>query len=280
MKRFLLSVALQALCVLALVLFPMTTGAQTLAQFGAPPSQDQQVVDWTAFTGIQGGRPDAAQPPPDAAAAGPTRVQGGIGMLAAAPLGEFGTNIDSAGGFSGHLAVSLGESVVTLGGEAAYLWYGEESRKVPLSTTIPDLVVTVNTDNAMFLLHGRVRAQPRQGRWRPYVDGLFGFTDIFTKTSIERTDCNAFLFVCEPLLESTNSRDFALSYGGGAGVMVGFGFPPSAARLDISLRYLRGGEAEYLREGAIRREGGQAFFDFSRSRTDMVMLYIGVAVGR
>ena len=226
--------------------------------------------------------PDAAQPAPDAAPAGPTRVQGGIGMLGAVPLGEFGTNVDAPGGFSGHLAVGLGESVVTLGGEAAYLWYGQESRKVPLSTTIPDLAVTVNTDNAMFLLHGRVRAQPRQGRWRPYVDGLFGFTDIFTKTSIEgRSDCVGVIVpVCEPILQSTNSRDFALSYGGGAGVMVGFGSPPSAARLDISVRYLKGGEAEYLREGAIRREGGQAFLDISRSRTDMVMLYIGVAVGR
>ena len=197
------------------------------------------------------------------------------------PLGEFRTNIDSAGGFSGHLAIGLGESVVTLGGEAAYLWYGEESRKVPLSTTIPDLAVTVNTDNAMFLLHGRVRAQPRQGRWRPYVDGLFGFTDIFTKTSIEGgSDCSFVDLLCDTLIQSTNSRDFALSYGGGAGVMVGFGSPPSAARLDISVRYLKGGEAEYLREGAIRREGGQAFLDISRSRTDMVMLYIGVAVGR
>ncbi len=216
-----------------------------------------------------------------AAPARPIRVQGGIGILGAVPLGEFRTNIDSAGGFSGHLAIGLGESVVTLGGEAAYLWYGEESRKVPLSTTIPDLAVTVNTDNAMFLLHGRVRAQPRQGRWRPYVDGLFGFTDIFTKTSIEgSSDCSVVDFFCESLLQSTNSRDFALSYGGGAGVMVGFGSSPSAARLDISVRYLKGGEAEYLREGAIRREGGQAFLDFSRSRTDMVMIYIGVAVGR
>ena len=56
MKRFLLSVALKRLYVLALVLFPMTTGAQTLDQFGAPPSQEQQVVDWTALVGIEDGR--------------------------------------------------------------------------------------------------------------------------------------------------------------------------------------------------------------------------------
>ena len=227
--------------------------------------------------------PDAGAAPPAAAPAGPTRVQGGIGILGAVPLGDFGANIGSAGGFSGHVAVGLGESVVTLGGEAAYLWYGQESRKVPLSTTIPDLAVTVNTSNAMFLLHGRVRAQPRQGRWRPYVDGLFGVTDIFTKTSIPelKTCSNDILFVpiCS-IFQSTNLRDFAPSYGGGAGVMVAFGSPPSAARLDMSVRYLKGGEAEYLKEGGIRREGGQAFLDVSRSRTDTVLIYIGVAFGR
>jgi hypothetical protein len=124
------------------------------------------------------------QPPPDSKPQEPTRFQYGIGLLAGVPIGEFGKNVEAAGGFSGHLGVAVGDSIVSLGGEAAYLWYGHESRTVPWSLTIPDVLLTVNTDNAMFLLHGRVRAQPREGRWRPYVDGLFGFTDIFTKTSI------------------------------------------------------------------------------------------------
>ena len=142
--------------------------------------------------------------------------------------------------------------------------------------------MTVNTSNAMFLLHGRVRAQPRQGRWRPYVDGLFGVTDIFTKTFVpEISHCSdgPFGLFCSSL-QSTNLRDFAPSFGGGAGVMVAFGSPPSAARLDLSVRYLKGGEAEYLKEGGIRREGGRAFLDVSRSRTDTVLIYIGVAFGR
>lgn len=191
-------------------------------------------------------------PTPDAAAEKPTRLQGGFGVVGGVPIGDFAVNVEGAGGLLGHLAVGLGESVVTLGGEVAYLWYGEESRKVPLSVTIPEALVTVNTDNAMFLLHGRVRAQPRRGRWRPYVDGVLGFTDIFTKTSVALGDFCGF-FIDDPacsLAETTNLRDFVLSYGGGAGVMVGFGSPPHPARLDISVRYLRGGQADYLREGA------------------------------
>ncbi len=217
---------------------------------------------------------------PEAARKEPTRIQGGLGVLAGVPLGEFG-NIETAGGVSGHFAVVLGDSVVSVGVEAAGLIYGSESRKVPLSSAIPDLpgvVVTVNTDNEMILVHGRVRAQPRRGRWRPYIDGLFGFTRIYTTTSIEEADCDA--FSCTSGISAMNQGDFVPSFGGGAGVMVGFGSPPHLAKLDVSVRYLRGGEADYLTEGAIRREGGQAFADISRSRTDMVLVYIGVAFGR
>ena len=49
------------------------------------------------------------------------------------------------------------------------------------------------------------------------------------------------------------------------------------AMLDISLHYVAGRDADYLTEGAIRREGGEAILDISRSRTDMVTLFIGVA---
>jgi hypothetical protein len=81
-------------------------------------------------------------------------------------------------------------------------------------------------------------------------------------------------------LEATNLEDFALSFGGGVGLMVDFGSSPWPGRLDVSVRYLRGGEADYLTEGAIRREGGQAFLDISRSPTHMVLVYIGISIGR
>lgn len=46
--------------------------------------------------------------------------------------------------------------------------------------------------------------------------------------------------------------------------------------LDTKVRYLRGGRAEYLKEGSIRRENGSVFFDVLNSRTDVVTLQIGV----
>lgn len=206
------------------------------------------------------------------------RWQVGVGAIVGIPVGEFADNVDSAGGLSGHFDVALGDSIVSLGAEGSYLLYGTESRRVPLSPTIPDIVVTVDTENSVALVHGRVRVQSREGRLRPYVDGLLGFSYLATRTSIdESTDCDP--WGCSNL-GSTNLDDFTPSLGGGAGLQVGFGAPPHAWKLDLSVRYLAGGEADYLREGAIHREGGGAFFDISRSRTDMVLVYIGVAFGR
>jgi hypothetical protein len=243
------------------------------------------LIAWAVAVGPTFAQTTQPQAPPaaessadDARQESPLPIQVGIGILATVPLGTFGENIESAGGVSGHLGVWLGSSVVNLGGELTYLWYGEEHRRVPFSLTIPDAELDVNTSNAMFLAHGRLRVQPRQGRWRPYADGLLGLTDIFTKTSVDLgTFCSVSCTDIGP--STTNLRSVALSYGGGVGVMIGFGSPPSAARLDISVRYLRGGEADYLRQGAIRRENGQVFLDKSRSRTDMIAIFIGVSGG-
>jgi hypothetical protein len=148
---------------------------------------------------------------------------------------------------------------------------------VPWSTTIPDALVTVNTNNNLLLVHARARVQPRSGRWRPYVDGLFGFKYIYTKTSIDLgSSCSG--SICSSVgVDTTNLDDLGLSYGGGGGVMIGLGSAPRRAKLDLSLRYIAGSESDYLREGAIRRESGQAILDVSHSRTDIVVLYVGIA---
>lgn len=230
----------------------------------------------------------AAQPRPSSE--GPTRFQGGLGLLAGAAVGDFATHVDSAVGVLLHFDVGLGKSVFSLGAEFGFMEYGHESRTVYIGNVIPDipdLSLKVNTDNDMWLLHARVRAQRRVGRWRPYADGLFGFTGLSTTTSIEGVvSCTSIGgsggVTCSSTTaaEATNAQDFVLSYGGAAGVMVGFGSSPLSPRLDLSVRYHGGGEAQYLTEGAIVREGDRAILNFSRSRTDMVMLYIGVAIGR
>jgi len=231
-----------------------------------------------ALAGGQGASGSTQSPPASSQSAREPIAQGGFGILIGAPVGDFAENVEAAGGFSAHLDVALRQSIFSVGGEIAYLTYGSTSRDAPLSPTIPEIVVTVNTNHTMFLMHGRLRAQRRSGRLRPYADGLLGFTYIATKSSIE--DFGSCVETICSSLGATNLDDFTWSLGGGAGVQIGFGPPPDRFRLDLSLRYLAGGEANYLKEGAIRVEGDQAFFDVSRSRTSMVTLYIGLAIGR
>ena len=202
----------------------------------------------------------------------PPRLQLGIGALVGLPKGEFSDNVESSGGLSGHMGYRLGETPVSLGVEVGFLWYGNESRKVPFSLTIPDVLVDVNTNNYFILTHGRVRVQPRLGFVRPYVDGLFGFNYIFTRTTVDFGDFD------EQTIATTNLDDFTPSYGGGGGVMINFPAWPDSLTLDFSVRYLYGSEAQYLTQGSIRREEGQATLDVTRSRTDLLNVYIGVAV--
>lgn len=208
--------------------------------------------------------------------------QGGLGLMMGVPVGKFADNVDFAAGISGQFDFGLGGSPVSIGVEGTALTYGGKSRDVPL-VGLPGLTAEVETSNSMYLLHGRVRVQEREGRTRPYVDGLVGFNYLTTTTSVageESCSYSGGSYYCTETGDVIgNLDDLAFSAGGGAGVMVGLGRAPHRTRLDLSVRYLYGGEAEYLTEDYFPTEG-QAQLEARRSRTDMVLVYIGLSWGR
>lgn len=219
---------------------------------------------------------NAAAPP---RAPGPGRWQGGLGLLSAAPSGEFASNVDHSWGLTGHFDARLGHSIFRLGVETSFVIYGSSERKVSLDQVIPEVptALRVQTENDMWLLHARIRAERPQGRWRPYADGLVGFNDLVTRSSIPGgQDCYSMTLAhwCTEgtIASHTNARDIVPSYGIGAGLMVGLSSSPRAPRLDIAVRYLSGGEGRYLLEGAPTA-------NVSRSRTDMVTVCMGVSFG-
>jgi hypothetical protein len=59
--------------------------------------------------------------------------------------------------------------------------------------------------------------------------------------------------------------------------MIRLGSPTNPTKLDVSVRYLAAPEADYLTEGSIRRELGEAHLRVTRSRTDMIGAYLGLA---
>ena len=202
-------------------------------------------------------------------------LQLGIDFLTAIPQSEFKQNVKNNGfGVSGNVLVGLGRSPLLAGLDAGLATYGHESRKVPLSGSIPDITVDVKTDNNIVLTHFLLRAQPRHGAVRPYADGLVGFKYLFTKTTVQSDSSD------QPLASNNNLSDFAFSYGLGGGVQSRLARLGRSRELlfDAKVRYLWGAQARYLKEGSIVRAGGTAIFDVLSSRTNAVTLQVGVGI--
>ncbi len=206
-----------------------------------------------------------------------------INLMLGNPRGEFEDNVDAVG-FGGSVAGGyyLGQSPIMLGADFSYMIYGNESRTEPFSTTIPDVRVDVETSNNILQGHLLLRLQSNRGAFRPYLDGLAGFNYLFTQTKIENR--GAF---DEPIAESTNLDDTAFSYGVGGGVTLRVSKikpdeeenPLREVLINFGVRYIFGGEAEYLQEGSIRRENGEVLFDVSQSTTDLLTFELGVVFG-
>jgi hypothetical protein len=201
------------------------------------------------------------------------QIQLGIDFNTVIPRGSFEENVTNNGyGVGGQLLFGLGRKPLFLGVDAGFVNYGSETHDEPLSPNIPEVELEVQTDNNIALTHLLLRAQPRSGAVRPYADGLVGFKYLFTRTTV-RDD-----FGDEEIASTTNLSDLTFSYGFGGGVQVrlaGLG-PAGQIMLDGKVRYLRGSEARYLREGSIRRENGQVVFDVQSSRTDVLGVQVGI----
>jgi hypothetical protein len=205
---------------------------------------------------------------------------GGLYFNTGFPQGEFKDQIDrNAYGLSGQFFYSPHQSPLAIGIEGGWMNYGSESRREPFSTTIPDVTVNVTTSNNIAQVFLIVRGQVPNGPIRLYGDALIGLNYLFTETKITDSD--------EPddeVASSTNKDDAVFAYGFGGGVMVPvYTRPAGPSRpiqvlIDGGVRYILGGEAEYLKEGSIRRENGMVTYDVIKSETDMVRLHIGVMI--
>ncbi len=191
------------------------------------------------------------------------------------PMGELAENIDNLGfGFDFTGSVRMADSPLELGLHFGFLNYGSETRREPFSTTIPDVYLNVHTNNHITYGHFFVRLRTDIDILQPYLDGLIGFGQFATTTSIE-SDYSGY-DDDDNIASTTNFDDFAWSYGVGFGVNIevieggsGRGF------INLGGRYLLGGEAEYLLEGSITETAAGLTYDVSRSETDMFMAQIG-----
>lgn len=207
--------------------------------------------------------------------------QGGVHFALGVPQADFKSKIGRNGyGLSGHIGFAPASVPVMLGVELGFLVYGNETRREPFSGTIPDVTVDVTTTNTIGLAHLTMRLQPNSGVIRPYIDGLVGVNYLTTATEIQNRGRGG-----EEIASSTNFDDAAFSYGGGGGIMFRVhqsddqeGGGIKEVLIDLRGRYLVGGEAEYLKEGSIRRENGRVTYDVQKSKTDLITVQLGVAL--
>jgi len=199
------------------------------------------------------------------------------------PQGEFGDNVDNVGiGGTGFFALNFPQSPLAVGASIGFMIYGSETRKESWSTTIPDIRLDVTTTNNILNGHLFLRVQPPKGGFLPYLDGLIGFNYLWTETSVKDED----EIGGEEIASSRQLSDITFSYGVGGGLMFRvyqarekkkIGRELASVYIDLGLRYLKGGEAEYLKENSITIEGTQVYYDISKSTTDILTIHIGAS---
>jgi len=207
-----------------------------------------------------------------------TGLEGNLGFLVGVPQKEFADQVNTGGGFGGEFLWAPAAGPLAVGVSLNYLIYGSETRTEPFSSSIPDVEVDVTTTNSIVLGHLFLRAQTRQGPVQPYVDALVGFDYLFTETSIKDDDWHD---EDQGVFSTTNFDDSAFSWGFGGGCMIPVWQEATGkvqVLVDLQGHYLRGGEAEYLKKGSIRRENGKVSYDVSQSRTDLLLLKLGASV--
>ena len=203
---------------------------------------------------------------------------GGLNIMLGFPSGEFKENVKRTGfGLSGHylfLAPSA-QRPFGIGLNIGYLNYGQETRREPFSLTIPDVTVDVERSNNLVNFHALFQLGFGSGSVRPFVEGLFGGSYIFTETTIRSKGS-------QEVASSTNFDDFAWSYGGGGGILIQLssgdeeGSDNGSLFLDLKVRYLFGSEAEYLKEGSVIISNGKVNYQISKSKTDLITAHAGV----
>jgi hypothetical protein len=211
------------------------------------------------------------------------QFQAGGNFSLAYPQKDFRKNIDNVGiGASGHFAYRFGRSPFLAGASLGFWIYGSQTREVPFPG-VEEVTVDVTTTNSFVMGHLMFRVQPQAGPVRPYIDGLLGFNFLNTSTDISSQDSD--WEGSNKIAGSNNSSDIASNYGFGGGLMIrvydavahGREGGLQAVFVELSIRSLKGGKAEYMKEGSIREENEHVVYDKYKSETDLVTYHLGVS---
>ena len=224
-------------------------------------------------------------------ASGQHQVTAGLGI--SVPRDEFDRNTDTGFGFVGSYLYTLNPSrTVGFGLTGSFQTYGGTDREAPLSSTIPDIRVDVETNNNTAFFQGLLQIKAPTGAVQPYAQGTAGFGFFFTTTSLRDP------FDGQTILSDTTQSDGTWLWGGGGGMLIRVyqGEPrttlsayervgvtarePVRAYIDLGARWLKGGEVEYLKEGSLLTDQGEFDIDprLARSDIEIIQVQVGLTV--
>jgi hypothetical protein len=169
-----------------------------------------------------------------------------FGGQMAQPIGAFGTNVDRAWGLGGSVRHHFrGLELVGLRADAAWLNYGNENKRVPLSATVNRVLVDMRTTNNIALFTAGPELMLTRGPVRPYVYAFAGYSYFYTETSAgDDGDGGSFA-------RSTNFDDGGWASGWGGGLRFPVALRSVEAAFDAGARLTRNGTRTYLRRGDI-----------------------------
>ncbi len=207
------------------------------------------------------------------------RFQVNVSFNPAFPINEFRENVSNVAlGGSGDFIYNLKGSPFSVGASFGLMVYGSESRKEWFSADIPEVAVSVTTRNNIFSSHFLLRLQPPRGKIRPYLDGLMGFNYLWTETGVYDTDG-----FHQEIASDVNFSDWTWSLGIGGGLMLPIYERRSEKKsgifslfFDLNARYLKGGKAEYMKEGSIVTVNERVIYHIDESSTDLFVLRAGL----
>ena len=214
-------------------------------------------------------------------------VQLGVNWRGFVPQGDFESTIGHGSVIGGDFFVGYTPQSfpLTVGVELGIMNYGNTRRSANFSPNIPEVQVDVVTSNNVFTGHAVLRYLHQAGAIRPYGDLLLGFNHLFTRSRVTNDDNES------EVAGDVNQHDTALSYGVGGGVQILIreyenrdeqGEPnPFRMLLDVKLRYLLGGTANYLDESDLQVVDNLLAPDTTtqtirRSSTDLFTIGIGL----
>ncbi len=202
----------------------------------------------------------------------------GVSFNYGQPTGEFRDFVNQGFGADGFYRYAIDpHGIVSLRIGGQFLIYGNETRRLPLSSTIGNLVlVDVKTSNNIVNFGGGLELAIPTPIVRPYVFGQLGSGYFYTQTSVEGSS-DTFEFA-----RTTNYRDWVFSRQVGAGLQIPLGTSRSGTSvlLDLGATYNANGEARYLREGSIRQvQVSPARYELTpvRSEANLVTWRLGIA---